>query len=118
MPLAIRRGKSAELNLIYKELANPAEYAADFYDVTQGDSRCTVGFDLYRHRIAAHVCRQVSARCAKRARVPDIGLGRVLGLHAIRYNVDSVGFLLYWMSGVDDLIFHLRKWRNWQTHQT
>jgi hypothetical protein len=31
---------------MYNELANPAEYAADFYDITQGAAQCTVGWDL------------------------------------------------------------------------
>jgi subtilase family serine protease len=35
-----------ELTWIYGELANPTEYAADFNDITQGDSRCKVGWDL------------------------------------------------------------------------
>jgi kumamolisin len=35
-----------ELTWIYGELANPAEYSADFNDVTQGDKRCMVGWDL------------------------------------------------------------------------
>ena len=35
-----------ELSWIYGELANPGEYAADFYDITQGASQCTVGWDL------------------------------------------------------------------------
>jgi kumamolisin len=35
-----------ELTWIYGELANPTEYKADFYDITQGDSRCKVGWDL------------------------------------------------------------------------
>jgi subtilase family serine protease len=39
------KGSVAELKLMYNELANPTEYAADFFDITQGDSRCTVGFD-------------------------------------------------------------------------
>jgi kumamolisin len=34
-----------ELTWIYSELANQSEYSADFNDITQGDSRCTVGFD-------------------------------------------------------------------------
>ena len=34
-----------ELTWMYSELANPTEYKADFYDITQGDSRCKVGFD-------------------------------------------------------------------------
>jgi kumamolisin len=36
---------AAELNMMYGELANPSQYSADFNDITQGDSRCTVGFD-------------------------------------------------------------------------
>jgi|HubBroStandDraft_1064217.scaffolds.fasta_scaffold66279_3 kumamolisin len=35
-----------ELTWIYGELANPAEYKADFNDITLGDSLCTVGWDL------------------------------------------------------------------------
>ncbi|MGB8013443.1 MAG: S8 family serine peptidase [Terriglobales bacterium] len=35
-----------ELTWIYSELANPAEYKADFFDVTQGASECAVGWDL------------------------------------------------------------------------
>ena len=34
-----------ELTWMYGELANPTEYKADFNDITQGDSRCLVGFD-------------------------------------------------------------------------
>jgi kumamolisin len=43
---SLAKGSVAELTMLYNDLANPTEYAADFYDVTQGDSRCTVGFDL------------------------------------------------------------------------
>jgi kumamolisin len=35
-----------ELTWIYGELSNPEEYAADFYDITQGASQCMVGWDL------------------------------------------------------------------------
>ena len=35
-----------ELTWIYGELANPSEYSADFNDITQGDSRCAVGWDV------------------------------------------------------------------------
>jgi kumamolisin len=35
-----------ELTWIYGEYANPAEYKADFNDVTQGASQCKVGWDL------------------------------------------------------------------------
>ena len=37
---------AAELTMMYKELANPTEYAADFYDITQGAPQCKVGWDL------------------------------------------------------------------------
>ncbi len=36
----------AELTMLYNELANPMEYAAYFNDITTGDSRCKVGWDL------------------------------------------------------------------------
>ena len=39
------KGSVAELTMMYNELANPTAYGADFNDITQGDSRCTVGFD-------------------------------------------------------------------------
>jgi hypothetical protein len=39
------KGSVAELTMMYDELANPTEYAAGFFDVTQGNSLCTVGFD-------------------------------------------------------------------------
>ncbi len=35
-----------ELTAIYREYANKKEYKADFRDITQGDSHCTVGWDL------------------------------------------------------------------------
>ena len=35
-----------ELSVIYKEYTIKKEYKADFYDITQGDSRCKVGWDL------------------------------------------------------------------------
>jgi len=40
-----QKSSVAELTTMYNELANPTEYQADFNDITQGDSRCTVGFD-------------------------------------------------------------------------
>jgi subtilase family serine protease len=40
------KSTAAELTMMYNELANPAEYAADFYDITQGAAQCTVGWDL------------------------------------------------------------------------
>lgn len=40
------KGSVAELTMIYNELANPAEYRADFNDIALGDSRCMIGFDL------------------------------------------------------------------------
>ena len=36
---------TAELTLMYKELANPILYKADFNDIKQGDPLCSVGFD-------------------------------------------------------------------------
>lgn len=36
----------AELTMLYNELANPMQYAAYFNDITTGDSRCKVGWDL------------------------------------------------------------------------
>ncbi len=34
-----------ELTMMYGELANPTEYEADFFDITQGASQCKVGWD-------------------------------------------------------------------------
>jgi kumamolisin len=34
-----------QLTWMYGELANPTEYAADFNDITQGSSKCNVGWD-------------------------------------------------------------------------
>lgn len=44
---AAHKAKSSvqELTAMYKELANPTEYADDFNDITQGGAQCTVGFD-------------------------------------------------------------------------
>lgn len=39
------KGSVAELTMLYNELANPTEYATDFFDITQGSSLCTAGFD-------------------------------------------------------------------------
>jgi subtilase family serine protease len=36
----------AQLTLMYGELFNPIKYHADFNDITQGDPRCKVGWDL------------------------------------------------------------------------
>jgi subtilase family serine protease len=36
----------AQLTKMYSELANPILYHADFNDITRGDSRCKVGWDL------------------------------------------------------------------------
>ncbi len=36
----------AQLTTMYSELANPIKYRADFNDITMGDSRCKVGWDL------------------------------------------------------------------------
>jgi kumamolisin len=34
-----------ELTWMYSELANPTEYAEDFYDITKGSPKCMVGWD-------------------------------------------------------------------------
>jgi len=39
------KGSLAELDMIYKELDNPAEYSADFNDITKGNSLCITGFN-------------------------------------------------------------------------
>jgi kumamolisin len=39
------QSSGAELTMMYKELANSTQYAADFNDITQGASQCGVGFD-------------------------------------------------------------------------
>ena len=36
----------AQLTMMYNELASPIQYHADFNDITQGDPRCKVGWDL------------------------------------------------------------------------
>ena len=36
----------AQLTMMYKELANHSEYEADFNDITKGDPRCKIGWDL------------------------------------------------------------------------
>lgn len=41
-----QQSSSAQLTTMYKELANHTEYQADFHDITTGDSRCKVGWDL------------------------------------------------------------------------
>ena len=40
-----RSTRVAELSEMYRELANPTQYAADFNDITQGASQCGKGFD-------------------------------------------------------------------------
>ena len=42
----LQQSSRAELTMMYNELANPAEYSADFNDITTGDSRCKIGWDL------------------------------------------------------------------------
>ena len=41
-----QKSTNAELTMMYNELANPTEYAADFYDIIQGAPQCKVGWDL------------------------------------------------------------------------
>jgi subtilase family serine protease len=43
---SLQKSSSAELTMMYNELANQSEYAADFNDITQGDPHCMVGWDL------------------------------------------------------------------------
>jgi kumamolisin len=42
----LEKSSADELDMIYKEYANPKEYKADFFDITQGASQCTVGWDV------------------------------------------------------------------------
>ena len=42
----LKKSTHDELTMIYGEYANKKEYKADFYDITQGASQCTVGWDL------------------------------------------------------------------------
>ena len=41
----LKKSSNDELTMIYKEYANKKQYAAYFYDVTQGDSHCMTGWD-------------------------------------------------------------------------
>ena len=41
-----QQSSADELTWIYSELANPTEYAADFFDISTGASQCAVGWDL------------------------------------------------------------------------
>jgi subtilase family serine protease len=41
-----QKSTAAELTMMYSEMGNPIRYHADFNDITQGDSRCKVGWDL------------------------------------------------------------------------
>ncbi len=43
---SLQPSSRAELTMMYNELANPTAYAADFNDITTGDSRCKVGWDV------------------------------------------------------------------------
>ncbi len=42
----LKKSTHDELTMIYKEYANKKEYKADFYDITQGDPSCAVGWDI------------------------------------------------------------------------
>jgi kumamolisin len=42
----LKKSTADELNMIYTEYANQKEYKAEFYDITQGASQCTTGWDL------------------------------------------------------------------------
>jgi kumamolisin len=41
----LKNSSHDELEMIYKEYANPKQHKAYFYDITQGDSACVVGWD-------------------------------------------------------------------------
>jgi len=41
----LEKSSRDELTMIYKEYGNSKEYQADFYDITQGSSYCTAGWD-------------------------------------------------------------------------
>jgi kumamolisin len=41
-----KKSTDDQLTAIYREYANKKQYKADFRDITQGDSHCTVGLDL------------------------------------------------------------------------
>jgi kumamolisin len=43
---SLEKSTADELTMMYDELANPTEYAADFFDITQGAPQCKVGWDL------------------------------------------------------------------------
>jgi subtilase family serine protease len=43
---SLQPSSRAELTMMYNELADPTAYAADFNDITTGDSRCKVGWDV------------------------------------------------------------------------
>ena len=42
---SLMKSSHDELTMLYKEYDNAQQYAAYFYDITQGDSACTVGWD-------------------------------------------------------------------------
>ena len=42
----LQKSSEAELTMIYKEYANKQQHKAYFNDITQGDSRCKVGWDV------------------------------------------------------------------------
>jgi subtilase family serine protease len=41
----LEKSSHDELTMIYKEYGNPKQYAAEFYDITQGSSYCMTGWD-------------------------------------------------------------------------
>jgi hypothetical protein len=43
---SLQKSSSAELTMMYSEMSSPIKYHADFNDITQGDPRCKVGWDL------------------------------------------------------------------------
>lgn len=43
---SLQKSTAAELTMMYNELADQTQYAADFNDITTGDARCKVGWDI------------------------------------------------------------------------
>jgi hypothetical protein len=42
----LEQSSLAELTMMYNEMASPITYHADFNDITTGDPRCKIGWDL------------------------------------------------------------------------
>jgi hypothetical protein len=42
----LAKSSQEALTALYREYGHPKQYKADFYDITQGDSHCVVGWDI------------------------------------------------------------------------